>query len=96
MSNQSTPGFAQTPQPPAVAASTFSPTQTAGIITVLQQIAQNQLLLMAAINNKFPNWVPVPATASSPGVAGDAAYQSGFLYICVSSNVWQRVAIATF
>lgn len=38
----------------------------------------------------------VPATATATGVAGALAYESGFLYVCVSTNVWQRVAIATW
>ncbi len=42
------------------------------------------------------NWVGVPATAGAAGVAGQAAYESGFLYVCVATNTWQRVAIATW
>lgn len=74
-----------------------------GIVSVLQQIALGQQQILTALNSikseiitNFPQWVPVPATAASPGVAGQTAYQSGFLYICVASNTWQRVAIATF
>lgn len=70
------------------------------LVTTVQTTGQNTneslRLLTAAINSKFPNWVAVPASASASGVAGQVAYQSGFFYICVSSNVWQRVAIATF
>lgn len=53
-------------------------------------------LIIQAIRETFPNWVAVPASASAPGVAGQVAYAPGFLYICVSANTWQRVAIATF
>lgn len=70
------------------------------LITALQTNGQNTneslRLLTEAINTKFPNWVTVPASASADGVAGQVAYEPGFFYICVSSNVWQRVAIATF
>ena len=38
----------------------------------------------------------VPASASAPGVAGQMRYASGYLYVCVASNTWQRVAIATW
>ena len=38
----------------------------------------------------------VPALATSAGTAGDIAWASGFLYVCVATNTWQRVAIATF
>jgi hypothetical protein len=37
-----------------------------------------------------------PATATSTGIAGDIRYASGFLYVCVATNTWQRVAIATW
>ena len=41
-------------------------------------------------------WTTVPANASATGTAGQIAYASGFLYICVATNTWQRVAIATW
>jgi hypothetical protein len=37
-----------------------------------------------------------PASATAAGVAGQIAYASGFIYVCVATNVWQRVAIATW
>lgn len=40
--------------------------------------------------------VAVPASAGAAGVAGSIAYASGFLYVCVAANTWQRVAIATW
>ena len=40
--------------------------------------------------------VAVPATAASPGDVGNWAAESGFLYICVATNTWERVAIATW
>lgn len=41
-------------------------------------------------------WVAVPASATATGTAGQKAYATGFLYICVATNTWQRVAIATW
>lgn len=38
----------------------------------------------------------VPASAAATGIAGQIAYESGWLYICVATNTWQRVAIATW
>jgi len=38
----------------------------------------------------------VPASAAAAGVAGQVAYESGFLYICVATNTWERVAIAAW
>jgi len=37
-----------------------------------------------------------PANASAAGAAGQIAYADGFLYICIATNTWQRVAIATW
>lgn len=39
---------------------------------------------------------PVPSSASASGTAGQTAYASGFFYVCVATNTWQRVAIATW
>lgn len=41
-------------------------------------------------------WVAVPATATSTGTAGQRAYEPGYLYICVNTNTWERVATATW
>ena len=46
------------------------------------------------LSGSLPN--NVPASASAPGVAGQMRYASGYLYVCVASNTWQRVAIATW
>jgi hypothetical protein len=38
----------------------------------------------------------VPATAATTGNTGDIAWDSGFIYVCLSPFVWKRVAIATW
>jgi hypothetical protein len=37
-----------------------------------------------------------PASAGAAGVAGTITWDSGFIYICVATNTWKRVAIATW
>lgn len=37
-----------------------------------------------------------PATASSTGIAGTLAYDSDYLYVCIATNTWKRVAIGTW
>lgn len=37
-----------------------------------------------------------PASASATGTAGDWAYDSNYIYVCVATNTWKRVAIATW
>lgn len=40
--------------------------------------------------------VGVPATATASGAFGDFAVASGFLYVCVATDTWERVALATW
>ena len=49
----------------------------------------------------FGNTIPViaaaiPASASATGKAGSIAYDSTYLYVCISTNTWKRVALATW
>jgi len=38
----------------------------------------------------------VPASATAAGVAGQVAYDSNYLYFCISANTWRRIALATW
>jgi hypothetical protein len=53
-------------------------------------------LIYQALKNGIVNWQPAPATSTSAGKPGMVAYDSSFIYICVSANVWRRVATSTF
>jgi hypothetical protein len=37
-----------------------------------------------------------PATSTSTGTTGQIAWDSGFIYVCVATNSWKRVALTTF
>jgi len=37
-----------------------------------------------------------PASSSATGTAGQIAYDSNFLYVCVAANTWKRIALGTF
>lgn len=37
-------------------------------------------------------WHTVPTTSGSTGAAGDFAYNSTYLYVCVATNTWKRIA----
>ena len=52
-------------------------------------------LLQAFINGSV-NLVPVPTTSASNGTAGQVAASATFLYLCVATNTWRRVALSTF
>ena len=67
---------------------TINSTQLAGV-QVLGQIYK-------ALLGGFSNFVPVPATASSPGTANQVALSATHLYLCVATNTWVRVALSTF
>lgn len=40
--------------------------------------------------------VTVPSTATSAGKAGQIAYNTTHLYICVDKDVWRRVSISSW
>jgi hypothetical protein len=37
-----------------------------------------------------------PATAGATGTTGEIAWDSDYIYVCVATNTWKRVAIATW
>lgn len=71
-----------------------------GALAVLNTVATAQIDDANVTNAKMatdaPRYASVPASATAAGVAGEIAYASGFLYICVAANTWERVAIATW
>lgn len=46
------------------------------------------------ISGQHADVANVPASAGSPGVAGQLAVDTNYLYACVATNTWKRVAIA--
>jgi hypothetical protein len=39
---------------------------------------------------------PVPVSGTSPGIVGQAAYDSSYLYIATSSNQWNRISYSSW
>jgi hypothetical protein len=37
-----------------------------------------------------------PASAAATGTAGDICWDSSYIYVCVATNTWKRVAISTW
>lgn len=37
-----------------------------------------------------------PASASANGTKGDITYDASYMYVCVATNTWKRVAIASW
>lgn len=61
---------------------------------LLQQIEQLRIRVAIAVND-LPS-ATVPASAAAAGSPGQMAYESGFLYVCVATDTWERGVIATW
>jgi hypothetical protein len=55
-------------------------------------------LVIAAPTSGYGLNIPsgTPATAGDTGTAGDVAWDSSYLYVCIDTNTWKRAAIATW
>lgn len=52
-----------------------------------------------AVPTNFAITTPIPGSNNSPtapGLAGTIRYDNNFIYVCVSTNVWKRVAVSTW
>lgn len=71
-----------------------------GALAELNTVATAQIddanVTNAKLATDAPRYAGVPASATAAGTAGELAYASGFLYVCVAANTWQRVAIAAW
>jgi len=47
-------------------------------------------------SSPYARVVSVPASASDLGELNDIAFDANYLYICIATNTWMRVAIATW
>ena len=39
---------------------------------------------------------PAPASATAAGSTGEIAWDSSYIYVCVSTNTWKRAALSTW
>lgn len=49
-----------------------------------------------AVNSLTARFTEVPASASSPGKAGQIAFDGSHLYCCVAQDTWVRAALASW
>lgn len=57
--------------------------------------SENQILKQSDVSN-VSRVVPVPANATDTGATGQIAVDSSYLYVCVATNTWKRVALSTW
>jgi hypothetical protein len=65
-------------------------------VTNVTDLTNNLANLTTKVNSLPTNplvFVPVPLHNTSPGTAGQVAFDSGFFYICIAPSSWARVAI---
>ncbi len=67
---------------------------TSGILKVLEPTKFNQGL--EADEYKLTGLNTAPASATASGSTGDIRYTADHIYVCVASNTWKRVALATW
>jgi hypothetical protein len=51
--------------------------------------------IQGQLNDKL-QWGTVPANAAATGTPGMVAYESGFVYVCIDVDTWQRAALVTW
>ena len=61
-----------------------------------QTLTANRTVTLLDASGTIPLLVSAPSTASSTGIAGQIAYDSTHIYVCVSANTWVRATLATF
>lgn len=52
--------------------------------------------VVQANGNPVVTSVSVPATATSTGAAGQIAYDSAYVYVCIAANTWRRAELLTW
>lgn len=49
-----------------------------------------------SIQNTSFQWTNAPANSSANGVAGEIAYDSNYVYVCVANNTWKRLSLGSY
>lgn len=61
--------------------------------TILNTAIDSLDTRLTVVETRF---VSVPSTATSSGTAGQMAKDANYLYICIATNTWKRVALSTW
>lgn len=80
-----------TPQAPDGSDRTFNAEQL-----IYTRVNGNSLRMDTFLKDKSQwFWTSVPSTKTSTGTTSQVAYDSNYFYICVATNKWVRIALAT-
>lgn len=69
------------------------PADNVALLTALGLLAPKA---NAVFTGTFRIATATPASATAVGTAGQIAWDANFIYVCVSTNAWKRVAISTW
>lgn len=65
--------------------------------TVRAKISQQNITAKISggmnFNTLVFEWVAVPPTRNSPGIAGQMSYDDDYFYLCVAPNLWARTML---
>lgn len=62
-------------------------------VAVMEEIFND---LQVSLNDLRKTVVPAPASATAPGLEGQIAYDSDFIYVCIGPDEWKRAALSTW
>ena len=72
----------------------FGDTNVDGDLTVFQTLSVQGIINASTSSIRIKN--QTPASASATGTTGTIVYDSNYIYVCVATNTWKRVAISTW
>ena len=52
--------------------------------------------LVSDVNGSLTHPSNPPASATDTGIAGTITWDANYIYVCIDTNVWKRVAITTW
>lgn len=61
-------------------------------VNLLRKLVWNTWLLAGA-GGLTPSFVPVPASSTAAGTAGQMAYDDDYLYVAIGASVWRRIPL---
>jgi hypothetical protein len=64
--------------------------------TFSQALTLNGEPVLTGVIDGNIDWKSTPPTSTSLGQEGEVAYDSGYMYICITNNNWRRLAISDF